>query len=419
MNMEFHNPHPMERPNALYSINNQKTAAGLDALLYGARDELDNLTEFLSLNRVILGDGGFCLLAAKVRFRPDCGVGTLLDANGIFAELLEQRLVQKAIYYMVPLRGLVLCLVAMPQTRQDSKRLMVANQRLWESAEATTAEFREKTGMEVLAAVSPTCFGLDSIPGTYHRTLDLLQFCGFFGKTDGICGSPEIMPKRRIRLSSEFQDQCNNALNLLLAGRREEFFGAVERDLEEIKNMVPCSLQQYQTLAYQYLDLLCYNLVDHHLADGTVLERTDLFWLVHEPVSFRDLIGRVTELLAQLSSPLIGKQKQKSAILVDKMKSYLQLHYADANLTVSAVAAEFQMTQPVFSAYFIKHTGVGPLEYLNKLRVQKVLELLKTTDQTLPQIAQRAGFGSVSTLHRIFKKITGMTPAQVRSGAEL
>lgn len=114
-----------KRPNALYSINNQKTVAGLDALLHAEQNELEDLSEFLSLNRVILGNGGFGLLAAKVQYFPECGIETHMDANGAFAERLEERLVQKAIYYMLPIRGLLLCLVAMPQYRQNSRKLLV------------------------------------------------------------------------------------------------------------------------------------------------------------------------------------------------------------------------------------------------------------------------------------------------------
>ena len=185
---------PMTRPNALYSLNNQKTAAGLDALLHGSPGELEGLTEFLSVNRVILGDGGFCFLAAKIN-STSCGiVSSLLDDNGIFAELLEEELIQKAIYYMVPLRGVVLCLIAMPHYRPNSKQLPMIDQFLWDSAKTAMEHFRQKTGLEILASVSPTCFGLDSIPGTFHRTLDHLEFHRYFGQTDGICEPRTVMP---------------------------------------------------------------------------------------------------------------------------------------------------------------------------------------------------------------------------------
>lgn len=406
-----------KRPNALYSINNEKTAAGLDALLHAGPEDLEELSEFLSLNRVILGNGGFCMLAAKVQYRPDCGVETLMDANGLFAELLEERLVQKAIYYMVPIRGLVLCLVTMPQYRQNSKRLMESNEKLCESGAQAAKQFQSDTGMEVLVAVSPICFGLESLSGTFQRTLDLLAFHAFFGQTAVMCRSPESLPKRSIRLSSEFQIHCTNALNLLLAGQRDAFFSYVKESLDEIKAFVPNSLQQYKVLSYQYMDLLCCFLVDHHIADAGVLERTDLFWLVHEPRNFVDLCQRVCELLMLLTNDHIETKKHANARMVETVKAYIQNHHTEHNLTVSGIAAEFQMTQPVFSAYFIKQTGVAPLEYLNRLRVQTAMELLKTTDDILPQISQESGFGSVSTMHRVFKKMTGITPAQVRTGS--
>ena len=169
-------------------------------------------------------------------------------------------------------------------------------------------------------------------------------------------------------------------------------------------------------MAYQYLDLLCYSLVDHHLADAAELERTDLFWLTREAESFAELLKKVRELIGKITTPMAGYQRRTTGLLADKMKSYLQLHHTDPNLTISAAAETFGMSQPVFSACFIRHTGIGPLDFLNKLRVQTALELLKGTDAPLAQIAQKSGFGSVTSLHRIFKKTTGMTPSQVRNG---
>lgn len=408
-------PGPMERPSALYSIHNHRVAAGLEALLYSGAQKIDELSEYLSLNRVILGNGGFCLLLAKVGNMTDQAAGSVPDANGLFADLLEEQLVEQAIYYMLPVRGLVLCIVAMPNYTPGSRRLVVANQMLMDGGNAAREQLLIRAGTDALVAVSPICAGLHEVPGTFQHTLDLLAFHSFFGRASGLCDSTVEMPKRRIRLSSEFQERCMSALNLLIAGQQSEFIQNIMDYLEQIKSLVPESLQQYKTLCYQFMDRLCCDLVDHHLGDTGVLERTDLFWLVHEPSDFPELRRRVEQLLMQLMAGG-SRQRQWNGKNVEAMKAYIQLHHKEINLTVSAAAAEFGMAQPVFSAFFKRNTGASPLEYMTKLRIQTALELLRTTQQPLPEIAYQSGFGSVSTMHRVFKKATGMTPSKVRSG---
>lgn len=411
----YYGPLGTNTNSGLYSVNNQKTAAGLDALLYGNAQDIDALSEFLALNRVILGNGGFCILVAKVNFQPDKGFDIILDANALFAEKLEARLAGKVIYYMLPIRGYMVCLVAMPQAKPDSKRLVATNRQLLDSARAASEEFARETELQILAAVSPTCFGLDSIPGTFYRNMDLLDFYHFFGTESGICESPNVMPKRRVRLSSELQDWVNSALNLLLADQRQEFYAMLDRHLENLRYMVPCSLQQYQNLAYQYLDLLFYNLVDHNLADTTVMERVDLYWIIHEHTTYCSLVDHIHQVAEQLLTPVVSCKRQQSNVTAEKIKTYLQLHHRDHNLTISSAASAFGMSQPIFSAFFIKQVEMGPLDYLNRIRVQTAMELLRTTDEILPNIATASGFGSVSTMHRIFKKVTGMTPAHLRN----
>ena len=59
---------------------------------------------------------------------------------------------------------------------------------------------------------------------------------------------------------------------------------------------------------------------------------------------------------------------------------------------------------------FRRVTGKTVFQYLNRVRINRVKELLKTTDMKLAEIAALTGFSDEFYLSRQFKKATGVAP---------
>ncbi|MBM6995313.1 AraC family transcriptional regulator [Paenibacillus sp. DXFW5] len=64
---------------------------------------------------------------------------------------------------------------------------------------------------------------------------------------------------------------------------------------------------------------------------------------------------------------------------------------------------------------FKARTGLSPKQYLTKVRIDKAKELL-TGSLTVDQIASSVGFNDALYFSRQFKKSTGMSPSEYRSG---
>ena len=71
-----------------------------------------------------------------------------------------------------------------------------------------------------------------------------------------------------------------------------------------------------------------------------------------------------------------------------------------------------------FCRIFSEAAKLPPVTYLNRLRVQKSMELLTATDLTIQEICGRCGFGSAAYYDRIFRRFQGQTPKEYRSGKE-
>lgn len=90
------------------------------------------------------------------------------------------------------------------------------------------------------------------------------------------------------------------------------------------------------------------------------------------------------------------------------------MNYINDNLenriTLKEIADVACMTPTYFSAVFKKFNGVSPWEYITIKRVEKAIEMLRTTDMTKLEIAERCGFSSSSNFYKAFFSITGKRP---------
>jgi AraC-like DNA-binding protein len=61
--------------------------------------------------------------------------------------------------------------------------------------------------------------------------------------------------------------------------------------------------------------------------------------------------------------------------------------------------------------HFRREVGVSLLDYRNRLRIERFLELARESGNLL-QAALDAGFGSYAQFHRVFRQQIGVTPKE-------
>jgi two-component system, response regulator YesN len=60
------------------------------------------------------------------------------------------------------------------------------------------------------------------------------------------------------------------------------------------------------------------------------------------------------------------------------------------------------------------HSGSSIANFVSKLRVEKAIELLRTTEEQVIDIAFTVGFQSLNTFYRVFAQVTGAKPTDYR-----
>jgi two-component system response regulator YesN len=106
--------------------------------------------------------------------------------------------------------------------------------------------------------------------------------------------------------------------------------------------------------------------------------------------------------------------RYQSVIL--KTKAYIERNYGDQDISLHTVASHVGISPNHLSTVFSQETGENFIEYLTRIRIEKAKQLLSTTTIKSADIAYETGFSDPHYFSFIFKKNTGLSPREYRSG---
>ena len=86
-------------------------------------------------------------------------------------------------------------------------------------------------------------------------------------------------------------------------------------------------------------------------------------------------------------------------------------------LHVNDIANKISLSENYLSTVFRKETGYTIRDYIAKQRIETSKSMLLHTDYSYAQIAIALGFSSQSHFTRVFRELTGTTPAKYRKGS--
>lgn len=107
-----------------------------------------------------------------------------------------------------------------------------------------------------------------------------------------------------------------------------------------------------------------------------------------------------------------GALEPKTGIVKDSI-TYMQERYGQ-HLSVKDIADTVSVSPAHFSRLFKRETGCSPYEYLLNLRLDKAKGLLKKTELSIGEVAEKCGFASTSNFICAFHERVGLSPAKFR-----
>lgn len=98
---------------------------------------------------------------------------------------------------------------------------------------------------------------------------------------------------------------------------------------------------------------------------------------------------------------------------------YIENNFRNEDLSISVVSKKFNMTSSSVNKILNFQFEKNFSEYLNYLRVTEAVNLLKTTEEPIEDIALKVGFNNSRTFRRSFNQILRVTPSEFRKNINL
>ncbi|GMK44466.1 AraC family transcriptional regulator [Paenibacillus glycanilyticus] len=97
----------------------------------------------------------------------------------------------------------------------------------------------------------------------------------------------------------------------------------------------------------------------------------------------------------------------------EKIKQTLESSYKE-NLRIEQLAHTHSISPSYLRKMFLKHTGMGPKQYLDHIRNRQACGYLVFTDYPVNQVAKLCGYYEEYHFSKMFKQHNGMSPSKYR-----
>lgn len=98
---------------------------------------------------------------------------------------------------------------------------------------------------------------------------------------------------------------------------------------------------------------------------------------------------------------------------IQAAQEWLSKHFGVAS-PVEEMIKRSRLPERTFKRRFTNATGLPPLAYVQRLRVEDAKRRLERTDTPIDEISWQVGYEEAAFFRRVFKRMTGMTPGAYR-----
>lgn len=108
-------------------------------------------------------------------------------------------------------------------------------------------------------------------------------------------------------------------------------------------------------------------------------------------------------------------KRKKDLERLNVVLSYIHDHYTE-RISNGELAKMICLSEDRFGHLFRESVGKAPLQYINDMRLKSAMNLLKTNEYTVTEVAELVGFQDYNHFGRLFRRRYGYTPYDVKAG---
>lgn len=181
-------------------------------------------------------------------------------------------------------------------------------------------------------------------------------------------------------------------------------------------SIIHCSINEFE-LKTLFQNAL-YNIINildelHFDVENINRSKIEYFQKIDDTKYADELLCLLESIEKDITTILSNKALPMNDEIINKITQYISNHYNE-QLSLKEIADKFHFNYYYLSSYFSSHIAEGFSEYLNKIRVEKALELLRNENIPVSEVSYLVGYSDHSYFCKVFKKFTNVTPSRFR-----
>lgn len=146
---------------------------------------------------------------------------------------------------------------------------------------------------------------------------------------------------------------------------------------------------------------------------NSMTENLEILKSIYESTEFSNMISIIKKVAIKITTENSHVERKSLSKIVQQTKETIKREYNNA-ITLVTLAEQVLVSPSYLSRIFKKEEGVTLNEYINKIRINKAIYLLRNTKLKSYQVAESVGIQDPHYFSRIFKKVTGVNPSSYR-----
>jgi two-component system response regulator YesN len=130
--------------------------------------------------------------------------------------------------------------------------------------------------------------------------------------------------------------------------------------------------------------------------------------------TIEEIQGYIVSCFLQVTRDTVDKRKNNKSKLISDILLFIEEHYMN-EISLQVLSDKFFINPSYLSRLFKEEVGQIFTKYIMQLRIQKAQVLLKTTRMRVYEVSEAIGYSDVKYFNKIFKDLTGLTPADFRN----
>lgn len=158
------------------------------------------------------------------------------------------------------------------------------------------------------------------------------------------------------------------------------------------------------------------NSLKGELSVKLLLESIDSPWLVltTQLGSVEEGCQRVLDCVSKLAQRQVKKHNISNTVVRQAIR-YIEEHYTE-KVSLEEIARSLNVSTSYLSQCFKEETGISIKKYMIMCRMQEAKHLLLSTDDPVCMVAVSVGYDDYRQFSKMFKALTGVSPAKCRKG---